>query len=254
MPVISGEYAIYTHSTSAKALIARALRKLRVIDAESEMTATELKDGLEGLNQLVDSLNAEGLSLYAVERLSFPLTIDQQDYEIGPGGDLDSARPVRVVRGMAFIEDVSQSPDTEYELAVYDNAAEGGREMQKATDSDLPRAIYYDNAWPHGNLSLFPAPDAADNLILYVPVQLSQHTLPGVEPFSLPPGYAKWLVDLLVLELAEEFGKTATPAQVALAMEGKMRIQSANAKPARMRCDDAVVGRGGYDIRSDRFI
>ena len=53
--------------------------------------------GLSELNDLLDSLSAERLGIYAVKPLAGQLVIGQQDYTIGPtGADFTNERPVLI--------------------------------------------------------------------------------------------------------------------------------------------------------------
>lgn len=53
--------------------------------------------GLSELNDLLDSLSAERLGIYAVKPLACQLVTGQQDYTIGPtGADFTNERPVLI--------------------------------------------------------------------------------------------------------------------------------------------------------------
>jgi hypothetical protein len=252
MPVIPTSTALYKHLTTAKKLMERALRLIGAIGVGEELEAAEVADALEGLNAMLDAWNAEELSIYAYQREAWTLIVNQQEYEIGPGGSMDTARPPSIPQGTAFIEDTSQSPTVEYELRVYDNVSEWGREMQKNSSAIQPYALYYEPKWPLGLIHLYPKPDAADNLVLYTPIQFLQLTS-GIQPVSLPPGYAEAIAFNLALRIAPEYNRSVSAEVAAGAASALATIKMKNVRPAVMRCDDAIVGPGVYDINLGGF-
>jgi len=252
LPVIASPYELYQHTTTGKKLIHHALRLLGAIGQGEELEPAQIADGLEALNKMLDTWNTEDFWLYAVERRGFVLIVGTQDYTIGPSGSLDMPRPTFLVQGMCFLEDVSQSPSVEYELKVYDNAAEWGREMQKGSAAAQPYALYYASDFPLGTISLYPKPDAADNLVLYVPVQLAQLSS-AVQNVLLPPGYAEAIGFNLALRLGPEYDRAPSAYVIAQALEGKSAIKMRNIQPSLMRCDEALLGPGVFDILTGRY-
>lgn len=252
MPTVPSPFGVYQHSSSVEKVIKAALRKIGALGVGDPLEAAVISECMEEFNRMVDAWNAEDLFVYAIERLAWTLVVGTQDYEIGPGANLDTARPTSILQGMAFLEDTTQTPAVEEELTIYDNAAEWGRETQKNTTATRPHSLYYKSSFPLGVVSLFPKSDKAYNLVLYLPVQLSQVTK-SVENILLPPAYADALTYNLALRLAPEFGRSAPPEVVAQALETKAVLKAKNMRPAVMRCDPAVDGTGRFDIYSGEF-
>jgi hypothetical protein len=93
MPVLASEFSGFTYETTAKKACKRAMRLIGAIDPDEEMTAGELASCLEALNKMLDSWNAEGAMLYALEMYSVDTL--ERSVDLGPGADLDMPRPDR---------------------------------------------------------------------------------------------------------------------------------------------------------------
>lgn len=80
--------------TTALQLVTSALRKIGAVAAGEAPDANEQSDALAALNQLIESWNLQGLTLYRLENASYTLVPSQQTYTIGSGADFDGARPI----------------------------------------------------------------------------------------------------------------------------------------------------------------
>jgi hypothetical protein len=66
---------------------------------------------------------------------------------------------------------------------------------------------------------------------------------------NLPPGYERALKYALAIELAPEFGKSASPEIVAIANNAKAAIKRNNLQSVELKCDPAILPHHcGYDI------
>lgn len=82
---------------SASDIITDALTAFSELGRGQRPAPEDLAKGLSELNDLLDSLSAERLGIYAVKPLAVQLTPGQQDYTIGPtGADFTNERPVLI--------------------------------------------------------------------------------------------------------------------------------------------------------------
>ncbi len=101
--------AVYT-KTSIE-IIKRALRLIRVADAELPIEAIERNNGLDALNGFVKFLQTEGFNLWRETEALIPLQAGKQSYSLGPNGDhafdvddfIDSKLSVDALTGDALI-------------------------------------------------------------------------------------------------------------------------------------------------------
>lgn len=252
MPALASVNDIYRVRTNATGIIKRALRLIGVLASGEELPAHELTDGVEALNDMMDSWNTEKLIIFALARNTFTLTGGQNPHTLGPAGDLDAPRPQRIDEGLVYLSGGTLGSN-EVPLKVYD-AAHWGAILDK-TQSGIPWILYYDSAFPLGNVWLYSKPDAAYTLILYQEQMLAQVFMDSVtSDILLPPGYKEALTHNLAIRLAPEYGKEIPLAVADGAVEGKARIKRANMKPLYIGCDAALVRPGGWSIETGDYI
>lgn len=75
------------YSRTAIDIIKRALRLIRVIDAELPIQAQDRENGFDALNGFVKYLQTEGFNLWRETEAFIPLVVGQQSYLLGPEGD-----------------------------------------------------------------------------------------------------------------------------------------------------------------------
>jgi hypothetical protein len=230
-------------------IVKDALLNLGAIQSGEVLTAAAQADALRVLNRMLDSWNAEDLSLYSVAREELLLTAGHSPHTIGNGGDLNTVRPSRLQPGSAWLK---LSDGAEIPLEVVSQERWAGITL-KSTQG-LPQYLYYDTNFATGNVYLYPVPDAAYTLVLYKPVALSQ--VNANTQFSLPPGYADAIVWSLTVRLAPQYGKAGSKEVAdiaALAAGAKGIMKRANDRPVEMRCDDALLNCNYFDIRTGRI-
>ncbi len=87
-------------SVTAQTIIDLALADIGAKAIGEATPPAESADGLVRLNQLVDSLATQPLTMPFIARLTFALTAGKgteiNPYTIGPGGNFDTARPTRL--------------------------------------------------------------------------------------------------------------------------------------------------------------
>lgn len=238
MPVIPSPNAIYSHSTTGKLLLKRALRVIRAIDPGEDIAAAELSDGKEALNQMLDSWNGEKLMVPALGRNQFTLVGGTAAYSVGPAGDFDLPQIIKIEQGDAYIK----LDNLEFELEVLTQPQFAGIALK--TTSTRPCQIYYEMASPRGTANFYPVPDAAYTFIHYARQLLAQ-VVQMEETINLLPGYAEAIVFNLAIRQAPEYGKTASAEVIASAVESKATIKRNNIKPSQLEGDPALANRGG---------
>lgn len=228
-------------------LIKSSLRLVGVLASGEEPSSEESADALLILNDLIDSLSTERLTVFEISRDSHTLTASTNPHTIGSsGGNITAARPIRIEE--AGIIEAGQT--VEYPLEIV-----GPRQWAEVADksiaSEIPSKLWYEPEFPLGKIHLYPVPSAAQTLVLYTWKALSSLAALATE-LSLPPGYARMLRYNLAVDLAPEYGRTVKPEVSAIARESKVAIQIVNVTPEEMRCDPGVTSRGsGYDVRAD---
>lgn len=221
-------------------LIKGSFRILGVLAASEAPTAAELQDGLEALNDMLDSWAGERLVLHSTLRSVHGLTPGLTPHTLGASGaTITATRPVRIDR--ASIQPQLE-PGAELPLTLLSDAE--WQALQGKEADGRPTSLWVEASRPLMKLHLHPCPDVADVLVLYTWQQLGRFASTAVD-FDLPPGYARAIRFNLARELAPEYGIAMSGEAMAIAEESKEALRRLNHRPSYLRSDPAILGRGG---------
>lgn len=201
--------------TTARAIITQALQKIGVLASGETATGNDANDCLIALNTLVDSFPLDDFKQFTTQEVIATLPPGVTTRTIGPGMQVDTPRPVRVMGG-AFC----RSGGIDYPLDVI-TREQYAAISDKDASAHAPTQVYYDADAPTGLLYFYPTP--AGSLELHLPVQqhLSEFTSLTAD-YSLPSGYRRFLVYALAVEVAPAFEREAPP-QVQRTYQGLLR-------------------------------
>jgi hypothetical protein len=220
-------------------LIRGAFRVLGVLAAEETPSAAEQADGLETLNDMLDSWAGERLILYATLRSEHTLTASLNPHTIGTSGTFNTTRPVRIDRASIVM---AGAAGTERPLDLLTDAE--WQNTQGKTSVGTPISLWVETAYPLAKLWFNPIPNAADTLVLYTWQQLGRFASTATT-VDLPPGYSRALRYNLAQELAPEYGVALSAEAAGIANESKATLKRLNHKPSFLRSDAAVLQGGG---------
>lgn len=223
-------------------LIGGALRLLGVLAAGEQAQADEAQDALSSLNDLIDSWKLERLMVFAIQPQTFNLLGSKKIYTMGPGGDFDTERPVRIDKVNLIYTQTSPLPLTlDVEILNLDQYQ---ALVVPDTTSMIPTKVYADDNYPLRSLLFFPVPQISFPVEIFTWKQIDG--FPDInQVISLPPGYQRALRFNLALELAPEYGKSIPVEVAAAALDAKAAIKSNNIQPLYMQCDPALQAPGG---------
>ena len=98
-------------ATSAETIIQGAFDAIGILAPGESVSPADANGGLRRLNLMMSGLRLQPLSQPVVSREVFSLTSDVGVYTIGPGGDFDTTRPIRL-DGAAILLNSEGSPAT----------------------------------------------------------------------------------------------------------------------------------------------
>jgi hypothetical protein len=233
-----------TTNTTTRDLINGAGRLINIIQQNEAMTGDNLNIALYSLNHMIDSWSNNRLMIYSIKQFEFPLT-GQQTYTLGPGGDWDVPRPMKIETAYARLQpgspqqlDIAMQPLTVQQYASI---------AVKKTPSTFPFAYYDNNNYPLRDITLFPIPSGPANIVLWLREPLID--LDDIDAEVMyPPGYERAFRFNLAVELAAEFGKTCSPEVIARANNSINELQRLNSVPMYLRGDGGMSrsGRNRY--------
>jgi hypothetical protein len=159
---------------------------------------------------------------------------------VGPGGDVNIARPARIPSIGVINQPGSTQP---IELPLDMLTYEQWRDIPvKNTAGALPLRCWDDSAYPLRNLNFWPIPNVSISFALYLWVLISQ--FPDlVTLFGFPPAYLKAIRYNLAVDLAAEFpgDPELMPLVMKTAEQSKADVKTSNWRPLIAACDPALV-------------
>ncbi len=232
------------------------LEELKVYGPGEDITDADAQRVLDQLGKMLDSWSNESLMCYAIKQQSHVLTVGDADYTIGSGGNINSARPIRLIEGpgAAFIRD-SNSVNYPVNVVTRDKWNQIGQLTQT---SDLPNTLFYDAQYPLGIINIFPIPLVANTLYFTSLLQLNESGAIDTldDNLTFPPGYELAIQKNLCV-IVKPFFKSAQldPDIASMAMHTKRVLKRANKRTMIAQFDVAIVAKvpGAYNIFSDSY-
>jgi len=228
----------------ANTIIKAALRKLLVIPSGGTPTAEQYTDGLEVLNDMINSWSAQRDLIYEDTKETLTIPAGTQIITIGATGDLVTGRPLKII--VATLRD----NNVDYVIKLISEKEYQG--FSQKNNISRPYRLYYRNTWPNGTIYFEYTTDQSYSLILTSMKQLSSF-LDGTTDVSLPDYYERALKTNLTIELADEMGagNRVSPIMMNLANEAKTAIlsQGLDLVPAFTE----MYTYGVYNIEADDY-
>lgn len=231
-------------------LITTALRTLGLLASGEAPSASEGEDGLETLNEMIDSWNAERQAIYTTSSNDYPLILGKQTYTLGPGGDFDAPRPARIDAMSSILLNDPNNP-VEVPIAMFTVEQWQTEVPVKIVTGNFPQICYDTGDFPLRVLNMWPIPTLEQNSVrIYGWQALAAQTL--FSEVAFPPGYAEAFRYNLAGRLAPEYGVTPSPLVVALAVQGLARVKTMNAPDLFLRSDLSPYP-ADYNYKADLF-
>lgn len=216
-------------------LITDALTELGIIPAGDVPSAEDSDLALTRFNRILDDWDAESAGVYGVTQTEYTLTPNLSPHTIGPTGTFGTSstpRPVAILGATVIL--VSSTPNVSVELAIRDQVWWLKNSVKELTSTE-PTDLYYDPAFPNGNLYFWPVPTVANMVSLMVKRQLIALDL--TDDFTFPPGYASALMLTLAESLAPAFKVSLDPQTARSAARARTRIFNNNDVIPRLETD-----------------
>lgn len=223
--------------TTAGALVKSSLLLIGAIAPGETPTADEFTDGLSSLNDLLEILSLQNLAVYGSALETFPTVAGQALYTIGPAGNWNTTRPVRIsgsaictFNGVDF--PVDQIGQNEYDLIGL-----------KTQQQPIVEKLLYVNANPLGLITLWPVPSQIVNIGINTDRVLSA-VADTSTAMVFPPGYMLMMRYMLAVLCAPDYGKAVPPEIAGVATSSLAAVKRANKVKRVMSFDGALVDSG----------
>lgn len=229
---------------NANAIIKAALRRLLVIHSGQTPTASQYADGLEVLNDMVNSWSANSSLVWEDTYEEISIGAGVQSFTIGATGDKTTARPLQL--RVATLK----SGDIEYPMAIIDEKKY--QNFSNKTATGQPFRIYYRNTFPNGTAYFERTTDKAYTLILTSIKELTEFA-DGTTEYNLPAYYERAFKANLAIEMADEMGagNRVTPTLMKAAEESKAEVIGKSLDIVPSTTDFPVTPK--YNIEADSY-
>jgi len=236
--------------TTALDLITGAMDDAGIIGVGQTALAEDTNKALSRLNAMIAQWSRRRWMVYHLIDLVFTGT-GALSYSIGPGGDIAQPRPDRIEAGY-FRQIVGVSGNfIDYPLIVLQSREDYNRITLK-TLASFPSYVWYDSAFPTGNIFVWPLPDATYEMHLSVKPTLQ--TFPALSTeFNLPPEYEECIRLNLAVRLRVAYQLPPDAQLIALAKVALNTIKNTNAQIPLLQMPNDLVGDNGpnYNIFAD---
>lgn len=227
--------------TTVRDLIQDALEDIGVIAGGSALQPEDAASCLRVFNRMVSSWANESALIYTVDRRTFSLAANTQDYTIGVNGTFNTPYPVRPgqIELASCILNGVELPIEQLNDEQWRNIAL--KAPYQTVPSTIPSYMWADGNYPLNGLHFFPVPTAPIPLILSVWGQISA-AVDINAVIALPQGYEEAIVSNLAVRCAPKFSREATPTTILLASRSLAHIKAMNWEPTYRTVDSALSG------------
>lgn len=182
------------------------------------------------VNAVLDSWSQEEGYIYNRSVTGYALTANQPSYSIGltATAPFNVARPNKIDAARILL-----SVGGNVNLGVHDldiiDYAKFVEYADKLASAQVAEALYFDNAFPNGNLFLYPVPKCtvATQLELTAWTQLPQFASLATA-FSFPPGYYEAMVTAIGIAISPAYNRPVDPVIAGRADTCTKRIKEIN--------------------------
>ena len=195
----------------------------RQLVGEDDPTNELLSHGLEVLNALLNEWSTHRWGTYKVTNEALTLSTSTGTYTIGSGGDLDTARPIRVLDG-TFVRVSS----TDYRVRVIPRNEYNGIAFKTLTG--IPYNLYYEPEYPLGKLRIYPEPSSGYVLYLDSTKALAAYSTFAAS-LNLPPEYETALRFNVAIDWAPELSIQPSAVVAARASGSLKNLKRLHAQP-----------------------
>ena len=234
--------------TTALDLITGAMDDAGIVGVGQTPLAEDTNKALSRLNAMIAQWSRRRWLVYHLVDVVFTGT-GALSYTIGPSGDIPVSRPDRIEAG--FFRQLAGVPgnNVDYPLEVLQSREDYNRIVLK-TMASVPLYVFYDSAFPLGNVFIWPLPSSLYEMHLSVKPALQSFPALNTE-FVLPPEYEECIrLNLAVrLRVAYQLGPDA--GLIGLAKVALNTIKNTNAQIPLLQMPSDLVRGNIYNIFSD---
>lgn len=229
-------------------LINLALKQSGVLGVGQTASAEDTQDAFKMMNMMLAQWQTDRFLVYHLVTNSKVCT-GQISYTIGIGGDFNIPRPDRISSAFVRLTVQTFPNQVDYPLTLLQAREDYNRIAVKGQGS-MPTALFYDSAYPLGNLFPWSVPDNQYTLFVTTYEQLQKfNTVADV--INMPPQYEEAIMWNLAGRLRPMYGFGPEPTISALARASLNTLAGSNTQVPTLTIDPILCSRGKYNVYSD---
>ncbi len=245
--------------TTCLDLVNMALIDSGIVGQGQTASATDVGNAFTRMQWMIDQWQRKRYLTFHLVNLSLTSTGQTTAYTIGPSGQFNvGTRPDRLENGCYFRQLVQSSPNQiDYPLELLESYEDYNRIALKGL-STFPGYVYYDPAYPLGNVFFWPIPQAnlySMNLLVKCTLidLISTNGLATVLDAVLPNEYFQAIYLSLAEILRTAYRLPVDPVLAGRAKDSREVLRGASAQIARLRMPDDLIRPGVYNPYSDQI-
>lgn len=215
-------------------LIKSSLRLVGVLAAGEEPQANIAQDAFLSFKMFLKSWSVNYLMVPKVTIESFSILGGQQSYTIGPSGDMNTTRPMKIKEISIKINTGPQAQELPVKIFNYQEWQ--SNISNKEMTSEIPIYAYVEESSPLMKVYLWPVPTSTTNILIYSQGSIEQTNNINAT-ITLPTGYEEAIVYNFALRMAAEYGREVKPIVKEIADQTRLSLENVNAKPLYLVSD-----------------
>lgn len=220
-----------------------AIGQGQILSSEEANTAFSL------LQMMLASWQTRRWDVYQTQDVSVTST-GAQSYVMGPGGDFNIVRPVRVDAAFVRQQPVGGLP-VDYPLTPL-MAREDYNRIGVKNIQSFPQCFFYDGGYPSGNLFVWPIPQASLFQIHCTVLIPLQQFATLQDTFQMPDVYREAILWNLAIRLGPIFGVPVSEDIKELAKGALNTLKTGNTQIGQLTTPASITRPGWYSVYSDQ--
>jgi hypothetical protein len=180
-------------------------------------------------------------------RETHTLTASTAEYTWGSGGDISTARPIRIFD--VFLRD---SSGNDYPVEVITEDVYNDRSL-KTTEGRVDR-VYLATEYPLAKLFTYPTSNSSTDVLHFSTWKAISELSALSSTVTLPNEYKLALINLLLLELGGDYGYEPTRNDHKNAEDARNRLRQVNFKDMIAQFPNSITKHKTFNIDNLRFI
>jgi hypothetical protein len=237
--------------TTPRDIINLALKTANVVGVGQSSLPEDINDSFNMLNMMIAQWQRRRYMVYNLKTVNITAT-GATSYTIGLGQQFNTERPAKIEAAFIRMQGGSTLP-VDYPLQVL-RAKEDYDRLSIKNLNAFPQYVFYDSAYPVGNVFVWPVPNNQYQIFLTVMMQLQQFQNLS-EVIVMPAEYLDAMQWNLADRILTIYGLPENPKITRYAEVSMRAIMEVNSQIPLLHMPIALRGKSGaYNIYGDFYV